>query len=214
MTPFRHLFAVGCLSILLAACGAPPESTSPLMGEEAAPNESLLGVWYSTNDEETMAYRITEGDAPGEIKVLAFVSDGDDAYPMRWMMVTGRAVRFDGRSVYNMRRTGGDDYTAPGEKPGVILTVPDIGADGTLVFRFPSEELLGERIEAGWSGGREVKGKGGSDSVEYVIIDLPSDQLAALIREVGTDAFFSLKLGPLHRLPATPEAADMKRAGN
>jgi hypothetical protein len=218
MTPHRPPAKLGaaltlCLALALGACVAPPENILPLAGDKrVAPDPSLLGTWYTADENEAVYLHILPDDY-GSLHVFAVAVIDEPVNPVHFVRVRAAPVQVDGRVYYNARRVGGADYRPTDETPrGTIVVRPDLAADGTLTLAFLSHQRLRPMVEDGRLEGEVMPGEYELVEVPYLMLDLSSEGLADLIREIGTDRLFTLRFGPLSRLPPTPERATVDDA--
>ena len=104
--------------LVLAACGAPIESTVALSEPGEPYDEHLVGVWYQADDDgsDAVMLTITAAAETPLLKIIALYARSD----VTWLSATAFASRVGSEVYYNARRNAGVglDYTAEGEQPG------------------------------------------------------------------------------------------------
>jgi hypothetical protein len=202
------------LALVLAACTGPVESWSPLQGApEAEPDHRLTGAWYVHQDEGVILLYVPEWTDSDPFQVLAVMAEHGREPPASWITAIVEATVLDGETFYNVRHFGGADYSAEGEHPGFIIMQTEFSDQGALTLRFMSHKLVKDFIESKRVGGRILDGHYNNTEVEYVMLELGREELLALIRDTPRETLFSMTFGPLYRLQAGAENAEMRDRG-
>lgn len=203
------------ITIALAACHAPTESRMALDERRSAPfDPRLIGAWFAGPEgheqraEETAYLYIRATDDAQALDVLAvgvkhrgYDSNDRAGTPVLWFRAEAHASALDGETIYNVRRTGGSDYTPAGDKPGYMLFKARLSeADALTLCLFALRENQTETKRLMDQGrARLMPAVIAGEKAPYYLVDLPRDDLARLVRQAGADAFPCLDV-PFRRL--------------
>ena len=126
------------------------------------------------------------------LDAIAYAVGWEDGNAVRWLRASVHLTEIDGRTYANIRRHlgKGDDYTAPGERPGAIIARVDLSPEGALIVTWMNANAIQELIEEGRAQGRMAEGIHGGEEVEYLLLDMERAALVELIRSVPEDRLF------------------------
>ena len=219
---------VGCLSMWVMACvslgcAAPPESPVALSEPGAANyDQRLIGAWYSVDDGNSgsIYLEIRASEQATSLAMTAIATFADPSLwgtpdPVYWLKATAFASAVDGKIIYNVRRVAGAglDYTAEGERPGIILMQAELLDDATLnlcpiQFGNLITELArrhGPKVR--W---RKVQGRFPREEYStYWILDLSREELIEAIRDTPPKDMFKC-FPPFRKVAVTNPAVWIK----
>ena len=218
MRPLTTCVAAILLALVLAACTAPPKSVHPLAPPDGTTGDDrLLGAWYGVGDDpdELIVISIDKGEGDTAYAVFALIADGTKKDgPVAWVRGTAHASVLDGVPYYNLRITENATDGPDAQALAYLITRAHIGADGALSLQFMSERMVERLGKEGRIPARAVKGDYAGEEAQYMLLDMPSAELAAFIRKETPERLFTLNFGPLNRLPPQAEGLEIRDDGS
>lgn len=188
---------------MVSACRPPPEARVALSEPgTVAYDERVVGWWYALangGDLWLWQLRITPGKEPTTLEITAVWIGGKNKEPVTWLRAIAFGSDIDGETYYNVRRVAGagDDYTAPGERPGYILARAKITEPDMLLLCFLHGEdwrftgSLGHLLKEHGVKSRKVEGQSKRlGKTSYHVLDVTRPELRALLREVPPEKLF------------------------
>lgn len=209
--PFRKwtLAALAAVSLVLSSCEVPPESRIALSETATADyDERLTGAWYYEADGDSLVVQIKKGRKPRTLDAVWIMVDGKKTF---WIHATAFPTEIGGTVYYNIRRTEGIgfDYTAPGEKPGIVIARPVFVGSNVLAVCFLhgnwSSSKFAKLLEKRGIPFQKVEGAPRPrNEVPYLLYGAPREKLRSLLRTAAPAELFGAYV-PLYRL-GTPKS--------
>ena len=190
LSVFAAMFFVGAVS----ACAPGPTSEHPLGPPGAVDDDPLLaGAWHGANPEGGRVYLEFNPREAGGFSVVGIVTNSeDDELPLIFSHYRAHATELDGRTYYNLLTLLGwpdEIWTEFGDK--YFIAGYEI-VDDRLFLNLMNVDLFKAAIIDG-----RLAGTVQDDGFFHLHVD--GETLVDYIREVGADAAFAIRFGPLHR---------------
>jgi len=192
------------------SCVGPAELTSGPPDEFLADvDERLTGNWISVDEDGYLDVVLTFGPAedgalgvvwtylglPGHcftIIARPFDVDGVRYYDGTWFL-----PKDEDRELMSCER-----YARGGEKPGHIIAKATVDPAGHLYLRFLRNRTLLRFHHLGQLNARVIKTAEDKFVDEYLLVEISSDDVVALLRGLSEEGLFSDPVGPFVRLRA------------
>lgn len=186
----KALFVAAVLS-LLAACV--PETEIPLTAKPQPTNNMLVGHWQSKVGDALHVLQISS-NAHGHAKATLAI--------MRHERTDWRTFEFDNVSIglanyVQLRLTDRD--IDDGQNPRWVIARYEFARDGSLTFRFMTDEQVSKDIATG-----SIDGRKGRGSEAAHVLTASAETLRAYIAKSDPNRLFGVRFGPFRRIPEAP----------
>lgn len=192
------------------SCAGPAELTSgPPADLTTGVDERLTGNWISVDEDSYLNVVLTFGPAEdGALDVLwtylglpghcfAVIARPFDVDGVRYYDGTWFVPKKEDEELISCER-----YTPEGVQPGHIIVKTAIDANGHLYLKFLRNKTLLRFGELGQINARVIKTAEDKLVDEYLLVEISSDDVAALLSGLPEEGLFSDPVGPFTRLRA------------
>jgi hypothetical protein len=215
----RAAGAIAMAAMLSAgSCVGPAELSSGPPGKfRVDADEGLMGNWISVDADAYLNVVLTFGPAEDGALGVVWTYLG---LPGHCFTVLARPFDVDGIRYYDgtwydpkeedKEFLSCERYTPEGEEPGHVIVKAAIDAAGHLYLRFLRNTTLLRFQELGQLDARIIETAKDKLVDEYLLVDISSDDVVALLRGTSEEGLFSDPVGPF--IPLRPDLPPIRNS--